>query len=104
MNEKRAELTKEQQDIREELIDNGIEEAVIDVYAELVGEEYIENIEEAYQGQYSNDEEFAQQTAEDLGLLENDNQWPAYCIDWEWAARELMMDYMEENGYYFRSL
>ena len=98
------ELTKEQKEIREDLIENGVEEAVIDAYSSLVGEEYIEDVEEAYQGQWSSDEEFAQQTAEDLGLIERDVKWPAYCIDWEWAAKELMMDYMEENGYYFRSL
>ena len=97
-------LTKEQEEIREELIENGVEEAVIDAYASLVGEEYIENVEEAYQGQWSSDERFAQQTAEDLGLIERDVKWPASCIDWEWAAKEVMMDYMEENGYYFRCL
>ena len=42
--------------------------------------------------------------AEELGLIADDRQWPAYCIDWEWAARELMMDYMIEDGYYFRCL
>lgn len=38
-------------------------------------------------------EDYAQQLAEDIGALENCNQWPATCIDWERAARELQMDY-----------
>jgi hypothetical protein len=38
-------------------------------------------------------EEYAGQLAEDLGLIENPDQWPATCIDWEWAARELKHDY-----------
>lgn len=42
--------------------------------------------------------------AEQLGDVPKDNHWPLYCIDWEWAARELMMDYAEQDGYYFRNL
>ncbi len=97
-------LTKEQKEVREELIENGIEEAVIDAYASLVGEDYIEDIEEAYQGLWSSDEDFARDLAVNLGDIESDQPWPIYCIDWEYAATELMMDYMEENGYYFRCL
>jgi len=37
--------------------------------------------------------EYAQQLAEDIGAINSDNTWPAYCIDWEWAARDLRMDY-----------
>src|SRR5574340_643485 len=37
--------------------------------------------------------DYAQELAEDCGMLENCNQWPATCIDWERAARELKMDY-----------
>jgi antirestriction protein len=41
--------------------------------------------------------EYAQELAEELGLLESEsgttNGWPFYCIDWEQAARELRMDY-----------
>ena len=36
---------------------------------------------------------YAQELAEDIGALpQGDSGWPAYCIDWEWAARELRMD------------
>jgi hypothetical protein len=38
-------------------------------------------------------EEYAQELAEDIGAIGRDNQWPLYCIDWEWAARELQVDY-----------
>jgi len=37
--------------------------------------------------------EYAQELAEDIGAIGSDNQWPLYCIDWEWAARELKHDY-----------
>lgn len=67
------------------------------------------NIDEAYQGEYGDDVSFAQETAEQLGEIDDNAKWPYTCIDWacidwEWAARELMMDYSESNGHYFRNL
>ena len=85
-------------------------EEVLETYDEDVLEAGLElgipasTISEAYQGKYSGDEDFAQQLAEDLGCISNDNKWPNYCIDWEYAAREVMMDYAECNGHYFRNL
>jgi antirestriction protein len=38
-------------------------------------------------------EQYAEELAEELGLIPEGNQWPTYCIDWERAARELAMDY-----------
>ncbi len=38
-------------------------------------------------------EEYARDTAVDLGLISSDTQWPATCIDWEQAANELKADY-----------
>lgn len=61
-------------------------------------------IDEAYQGEYGSDEDFAESMADDLGLLGKETQWPHTCIDWERAASDLMMDYHEHNGYYFRQL
>lgn len=52
-------------------------------------------------------ETYAQELADDLGVLKDCNQWPTNCIDWEQAARELAMDYsmVEFDGvtYYTRS-
>ena len=36
---------------------------------------------------------YAQELADDLGLIPSDAGWPSTCIDWEQAARELKMDY-----------
>ena len=51
-------------------------------------------------------ERHAQETAEDCGMISDTNQWPNYCIDWEWAARELKGDYssIEVDGedYWYR--
>jgi hypothetical protein len=38
-------------------------------------------------------QEYAQDLAEDCGMIPKDNAWPCTCIDWERAARELQMDY-----------
>jgi hypothetical protein len=37
--------------------------------------------------------DFAMQEAEDLDLIPKDAHWPATCIDWDQATRELQMDY-----------
>jgi len=63
----------------------------------------IDSARDAYQGKYDSDEDFAQEMAEQLGYLDRNVSWPYTCIDWEWAARELMYDYFESNGHYFRS-
>lgn len=38
-------------------------------------------------------EEYAQELAEDCGMISGGEQWPLNCIDWEQAARELAQDY-----------
>lgn len=38
-------------------------------------------------------ESYAQEFAEDCGLIDWSASWPNTCIDWERAARELRMDY-----------
>ncbi len=63
-----------------------------------------QDVRDAYQGQFNSDEEFAQNWAEDMGLIQNDLSWPYNCVSWPDAARELMMDYATEDGHYFRNL
>lgn len=62
------------------------------------------NIDEAYAGSYKDDEDFAYETAESLGSIDKNAGWPMNCIDWKYAAKELMYDYSEHDGYYFRNL
>lgn len=38
-------------------------------------------------------QKYAQDLAEDCGMILKGNAWPCTCIDWERAARELQMDY-----------
>lgn len=62
------------------------------------------NIEEAYEGKFDTDTDFAICFASDTGATDIDASWPFTCVDWDWAARDLMLDYSEHNHHYFRSL
>lgn len=52
-------------------------------------------------------EDYAQELAEDLGLLKERDSWPYTCIDWEQAANELKQDYtsvsFDGTDYWIRS-
>jgi len=88
----------------EELL-NTYDKEVIDAYLSVIDDEYAtkEDLEESYSGHYDSDEDFTQELLEDTGGLPKD--LPAYIyIDWESTARDIMMDYTEEDGYYFRNL
>jgi antirestriction protein len=104
---------KKTQELIEELIEELMlqtstkDEDAIKAYIEIVGEDYATagGFEESYQGSFSSDEDFARDMAENTCDVNFRNlSWPMYCIDWEYAAKELMMDYSEAEGYYFRNL
>lgn len=50
--------------------------------------------------------EFAEDEADQLGLVEDSYAWPYCCIDWQKAADRLMMDYSsvdyDGDTYYYR--
>lgn len=75
----------------------------LEAYAYIVGDDYfsIEGFEDSYQGEYESDEDFAQELAEQTDDIPK-HLW-SY-IDWEFYARELMYDYSEHDGFYFRSI
>jgi len=60
-------------------------------------------VEELYRGEHDSDADFACQFANDLGLAPTQATWPTYFIDWEAAARDLMMDYGKSGGHYFQT-
>jgi len=43
---------------------------------------------------YSYFKDYAQELAEDCGMIPEGLSWPCNCIDWDQAARELQYDYM----------
>lgn len=102
---KYSELTQEK---KEEIADEyNLPVAALEAYEKLgiENEGDFDNIEEAYSGEFDSDKDFAMDMAEQTGDFDFKNQtWPQYCIDWDHAAKELMMDYSEQDGFYFRNL
>lgn len=92
-------------ELEERLVENYSREAV-DAYLSLGIEEDdgLDDFEEAYSGEFDSPEDFAQNMAEEIGSIDKNASWPNNCIDWEYAARELMYDYSEADGFYFRNL
>lgn len=83
-------------------IDEGYSNEAVEAFIECFSEEDLGQLNDCYQGEYSSDEYFAQEMAVSLGAIPSTtSQWPNYCIDWEYAARELMYDYCSHNGHYF---
>jgi antirestriction protein len=78
---------------------------VYQAYIDNMGDNVtVDEVDEAYQGKFRSDEEFVEQLVEKLdGHLLKDLPFYIY-IDWERTARDVMMDYFEVDGYYFRSL
>jgi antirestriction protein len=98
-----SDISKKAREMAEE---NNLSEEINQAYIDNVGEEYAtaEAVEEAYSGDFDSDEDFAQDMAEQLGSIQKDIAWPYTCIDWEKAGQELMYDYFEVDGHYFRNL
>lgn len=65
-------------------------------------EDFHSDAEDAYQGEFDSAEDFAMDMAENIGAIDPNATWPLGYIDWERAARDLMMDYSEHDRYYFR--
>lgn len=88
----------------------GYDAEVIEAFADLGNynvediDDFFDALEESYQGEYNSNEDFAEQLAEELGYIDTDLKWPYTCIDWSSAARDLMHDYYESNGHYFRAI
>lgn len=91
-------------------IDTAVEwQGVIDTHSEEIAQAahacdiQPADVDECYAGQWRSDEEFAQHLIKETGGLPKD--LPNYIyIDWERTAHDLMMDYSEDNGYYFRNI
>lgn len=82
-----------------------------EAYAEYVGEALpdILEFEEAYEGAWSSREEYAQQLAKDLGVLNSTATWPSNYIDWPAATRDLFISdcwsvWIDGEEHVFRTL
>jgi antirestriction protein len=95
--------------ILEKMSEEGIDEGQLEAVKAYIClgieiDDGLENFMESYSGKFDSDEDFAKDIAEQLGDIDSDAKWPHDCIDWEHAARELMYDYSEADGFYFRNI
>ena len=92
-------LKKHDKDTIKELIEEFDDDLVYEYYNQGYD---LSSMQEAYQGKYHNDADFVKQLLEDCGDLP---ELPAYVyIDMDRTAEDVMMDYFEINGHYFRSM
>lgn len=89
----------EQQGISEDML-----EAVNAYIALGTGDDDLDDFDESYSGEFASDEEFAEDMAENIGAIDRNAAWPNNHIDWTRAANDLMQDYCEEGGHYFRNV
>jgi antirestriction protein len=64
----------------------------------------LDSIMDAYIGSYDSDSDFAYEMAFDMGYIdemEKVSPWLTGAIDWNHAARELMLDNVSSKGHYF---
>lgn len=87
----------------ERIYDSGDNFEACKAYLDLFGSEDLSSFEEAFEGKFYSDEEFAQEMHANVNGTKT-GDWPFNCIDWELAARELMYDYTEQDGFYFRNV
>ena len=86
---------EEQEYIDESHLDEEVFEAGINCDIDIY------DVEECYEGEFSSDEYFVENLLDSMGEL----NVPSYVhIDWEATARDIMMDYVEDNGHYFRMM
>ena len=97
-------LSPEIYEIAEQINDSGHEievfEAVLDNLGRMDFQSAYEYANNFYCGSYPDDETFVQE------LYENDipfNLPNFFVIDWEATSRNIMYDYFESNGHYFRA-
>jgi antirestriction protein len=80
------------------------EKEILEAYIEATGDASatLDDANDAYYGQFDSDVDFTQQLLEDCGEIPKD--LPNYIvIDWEATARQIMWDFMEYQGFYFRN-
>lgn len=88
----------------EEKAGTHLSDEVINAYFENCGASSLSDVEEAYQGEYNDWTDFAEQYADDTGLLFNVPENLRYYFDFEKFGSDLSFDFFESNGHYFRNL
>ena len=67
-------------------------------------DDFFQELEDRYMGEFDSDKDFAMDYAEQCGDYDFSNQpWPLNNIDWDGATLEHMQYYYEQDGHYFRN-
>jgi antirestriction protein len=83
--------------------DHDLDEAVKQAWLDNGMEWDADQINEAYQGRFNSDADFARDLCDQIRAIPDD--FPSWIsIDWYQTAKDIMMDYFESNGHYFRNL
>lgn len=61
----------------------------------------LSDIANNYLGEFKSDSDFAYERALQTNNKSDFESWPFNCIDWNWAAEQLMSDHSTFNGHYF---
>lgn len=95
------------QDYSAALDGSHLDPEIVAAYCDNVGEwtpQGVEAAEECYAGTYDSDEEFAEELADQLGLLDQVPENLRYYFDMgRWANDLLMGDYFVNEGHYFHN-
>jgi len=83
---------------------SSLEDEVISAYFDNCGVSSLDDVEEAYAGEFNSDEDFAEDYIDSTGMLSEIPENLRFYFDTEKFSRDLMMDYFESNGHYFRNL
>lgn len=77
-----------------ELEDAGHPVGAYAAYAATVGGDYadVDGFEESYRGEHDSEESYAEELAEELGLVPDEFKWPTSYINWTRAARDLFIE------------
>ena len=67
-------------------------------------EDWASEAEENYSGEFYNDEEFAESLLEETENLDSLPTIIRYNLDWSGIANDIMNDYFEVGGHYFRNV
>ncbi len=81
-----------------------LDEDVITSYFENCGVSPLSDVEEAYQGEFNSDEDFAEDYIDSTGMLSNMEESLQCYFDTERFARDMMYDYFAVGGHYFRNI
>ena len=88
----------------EEKQTSGLSDEVISAYFDNCGVSSLDDVEEAYQGEHNSDEDFATEFLDSTGMLSEMPENLRFYFDYSAFTRDLMYDYFESNGHYFRNL